>query len=145
MGPQPRLDIRLLGELTVLVDETVVPILGVNNEALLTVLAFRANHVVPNERLIEALWGPAPPSTAETGLRVSVSKVRRALGESISSRVLLTQPGGYLLRLSETESDLGRLPIARRPRPDGSMPRPSAVCCCRRRLSLWRDPPRTGT
>ena len=143
MDPRPRLDIRLLGELTVLVDATVVPIPGRQQRALLTLLAFRANHVIPNERLIEALWGPAPPSTAETGLRVSVSKVRRALGESISSRVLITQPGGYLLQLSETESDLGqfRALVAEAGRVDAPTERGLLLS---QALSLWRAPPLPG-
>ena len=108
MEPRPRLDIRLLGELTVLVDGRVVPIAGRQQQVLLTLLAFRANQVVAHDRLIEALWGSAPPSTAESGLRVSVSKLRRALGDSDSPRVLVTQPGGYLLRVGENETDLGR-------------------------------------
>ena len=143
MEPGPRLDIRLLGELTVLVDGSVAPIVGRQQQALLTLLAFRANTTVLHERLVDALWGLTPPSTAGASLRVSVSKLRRAIGDSHSPSVLVTQPGGYVLRVGREETDLGRFQslVAEA----GTVSDPEAR---RTRLSealtLWRGPPMPG-
>jgi DNA-binding SARP family transcriptional activator/tetratricopeptide (TPR) repeat protein len=76
--------------------------------ALLAVLLLHANEVVSGDRLIDDLWGSRPPDTAANALQVYVGQLRKALEpgrpKGTAPRVLITRPGGYLLRV-----DPGRL------------------------------------
>jgi DNA-binding SARP family transcriptional activator/pimeloyl-ACP methyl ester carboxylesterase len=80
-------------------------VLGAAKErSLLAVLALNAGSVVGAERLIDALWGDAPPASARKTLQTYVSNIRRALG----SDVVATEPTGYVLRVSADAVDVGR-------------------------------------
>ena len=93
--------------------------------ALLGYLLLRANEVVPQDRLIDALWGEAPPPTAVTALHGYVSRLRRLLGTGR----LETRPPGYLLRVEPDELDLYRFrELLAQDRHDEA-------------LALWRGPP----
>ena len=72
--------------------------------ALLALLALHANQVVAGERLIDELWGEAPPASAANMIQVYVSRLRKALGPG----VLLTQPPGYVLQVGEGQLDSAR-------------------------------------
>ena len=64
--------------------------------ALLGYLLLRANEVVAQDRLVDALWGESPPATAVTALHGYVSRLRRLLGAGR----LETRPPGYVLRVA---------------------------------------------
>ena len=72
--------------------------------ALLGCLLLRANEVVAQDRLVDALWGESPPATAVTKLHGHVSRLRRVLGAGR----LETRPPGYVLRVEPGELDLHR-------------------------------------
>jgi predicted ATPase/DNA-binding SARP family transcriptional activator len=72
--------------------------------ALLALLLLHANEVVTRERLVDAVWGDAPPRSAVQSLQVYVHALRRALG---ADRVE-TRGTGYRLRLDPDELDLAR-------------------------------------
>ena len=72
--------------------------------SLLGCLLLRANEVVAQDRLVDALWGESPPATAVTALHGYVSRLRRLLGADR----LETRPPGYLLRVAPEELDLHR-------------------------------------
>ena len=72
--------------------------------SLLGCLLLRANEVVAQDRLVDALWGESPPATAVTALHGYVSRLRRLLG----AHRLETRPPGYLLRVAPDELDLHR-------------------------------------
>ena len=72
--------------------------------AVLALLLLEANRVVPTERLIDALWGDAPPETARSALQVYVAGLRKAFGEDGAS--LRTQGPGYVLELEPGALDL---------------------------------------
>ena len=72
--------------------------------ALLGMLLLRANEVVAQDVLIDALWGESPPPTALTALHGYVSRLRRLLDDD---RVQ-TRPPGYALRVDHDELDLHR-------------------------------------
>lgn len=101
------LEFGILGPLQVLADGRQVVVAAPSQRALLAVLLLRPNQVVTTGQLIEDLWGPAPPARAEASLRVKVSRLRRLLGQAGHS-VLVTRPGGYLLRLESEQLDAGR-------------------------------------
>ncbi len=110
---------------------------------MLTLLALRANQVVPPEELVDALWGPAPPMTAAAGLRVSVSKLRRALGAAGAPGALVTRTGGYVLELGLGRTDIARFEgLVDRARVTGDPAARGALLD--EALALWRGSPLTG-
>ena len=70
--------------------------------AVLALLVMSVNRVVSLDRLIDQLWGDAPPPTAATAVQGYVSGLRRALEPGRAPRtpaqVLVTHAPGYVLR-----------------------------------------------
>ncbi len=95
------LEFRILGPLEVWRDGRTVDLGAYRQRSLLVVLLLCANEVVSGDRLIEAVWGEAAPVSARNMIQVYVSRLRKALGPGL----LLTQPSGYVLRVSEAELD----------------------------------------
>jgi len=139
VGAGSHLEVRLLGDLVVSVGGEHVRIIGAQQRALMTVLALHANQVLSPERLIDALWGPAPPATAAASLRVSVSKLRRALEASGVRDALVTRPGGYVLELVPGQSDIDRFEWEIQQARTASDPLERAAALDRA-LTLWRGP-----
>jgi two-component SAPR family response regulator len=83
---------------------------GAKQRALLAVLLLSANKVVAVERLIDELWGEAPPERATNAVQVYVSQLRKILepGVSGAERTLQTRPPGYVARVGEDQLDLHR-------------------------------------
>src|SRR2546425_8199230 len=74
------------------------------HRALLALLLLHANEVVSTSRLIDDLWGEAPPPTAAKIVRNYVSSLRKALGAE--EGLLQTHAAGYCLALGEATLDL---------------------------------------
>ena len=90
------MDVRLLGPVEASVDGRPVAIGAGKPRALLALLALRAGSTVSSDRLIDGLWGDAPPATATKLVQLHVSQLRKALagdGEQI-----VTRGHGYELR-----------------------------------------------
>jgi peptide/nickel transport system substrate-binding protein len=94
----------ILGPVEVRVDGRPLRIGGPKLRALLALLLLRENEPVSRDRLIEGLWGEAPPPSAVHTLDDYVSRLRKALGEGRVS----TRPPGYALRVEPGEFDLDR-------------------------------------
>ncbi len=97
-------EIRLLGPIEALFEGVPVQLGGVKQRAALAVLALDAGRVVPAERLIEALWGEAPPATPATALQGHISRLRRLLG----AEVIATRAPRYVLDVDPGIVDLTR-------------------------------------
>jgi DNA-binding SARP family transcriptional activator len=127
-------EFRILGRLEVVDDGRVVPVERQRARAVLAFLLLHANEPVPAERLIDEVWGPEPAKSAAASLQNYVSHLRKALGRD----VLVTEPGGYVLRVDPERFDLARferlVADARR-----SQPRDRANKL-RAALALWRGP-----
>jgi predicted ATPase/DNA-binding SARP family transcriptional activator len=103
----------------------VVPLGRGRQRALLGLLLLRANEVVAQDVLVDALWGESPPPTALTALHGYVSRLRRLLDDGR----LQTRPPGYALRIDPDELDLHRCRrLLQQQRYDEA-------------LALWRGPP----
>jgi DNA-binding SARP family transcriptional activator len=99
-------EFRLLGPIEVWAAGRRVPVSSAQQRTLLAVLLLHANRVVPTERLVELLWGTAPPRTARSVVQVQVSGLRRLLrAEPGADRLVFRWPG-YLLRVEPGELDL---------------------------------------
>lgn len=122
--------IGLLGPLEVRNDDgAAVEITGARLRTLLSALALEPGRVVPARRLVDAVWGPRPPATANA-LQALVSRLRR-VGARLDST-----PSGY--RLPEATVDAARfdeLVTAARTASDEKR-----VVLLREALNLWRGP-----
>jgi len=113
-------------------------------QAVLSILAMRANRVISRGELVDAVWGQDPPASAEGGIYTYVAGLRRVIEPNRSlrgpGRVLVSSGAGYVLHLVPGqpdavafEQDLGR---ARQLRKAGDLA--SAVVALNSALSLWR-------
>ena len=128
------MEFRILGPLQVLDEGRELPLGGAKQRALLALLLLDPNRVVSRDRLIDELWGGSPPDTAPTALQVYVSQLRKALGRDL----ILTQPPGYLIRVSDGELDLHRFERLVATARGGARPGRTAA---REGLALWRGAP----
>src|SRR4051794_6086329 len=117
---------------------------GSRPRALLAVLALTPGRVVSSDRLIDELWGQAPPARARASLQMHVSRLRKALGGDAPR--LAARAGGYVLELEPGARDLDRweaaLARARRARADGQPE--AALAAIEDGLRLWRGAPLGG-
>ncbi|WP_181806259.1 AfsR/SARP family transcriptional regulator [Streptomyces shenzhenensis] len=72
---------------------------------VLAMLLCRPNALVSVDLLTEAVWDEEPPRTARKNLQGYVSALRKTLAEAGAGDRLVHRPGGYLLRLGESELD----------------------------------------
>jgi DNA-binding SARP family transcriptional activator len=100
------MEFGLLGHLEVTDGGAPVEIRGYKPRSLLAVLLVSANQAVTVERLVDALWGDQPPSTARATVQYFVHKLRQALGGGAS--VITTEPGGYRIQVDPDALDLMR-------------------------------------
>jgi len=94
----------ILGPLEVRLGGRPVALASAKQRALLAALLLRADEAVSVERLIDELWGEAPPRSAANALQVYVSQLRKTLGAD----VLVTQAPGYVARLAAGQLDAAR-------------------------------------
>jgi DNA-binding SARP family transcriptional activator/streptogramin lyase len=139
------MEYRILGPLEV-VDEGGPVVLGRLKERLvLAVLLLHANEFVSRERLIEELWGAAPPPTAKKAVNVYVSQLRKALARGGHDPVT-TADGGYRFAVDPDEFDVARLRqllvSARGRRAAGEFEATAELL--REALALWRGPTLAG-
>ena len=121
------MDFRILGPLEVFDDDHPVPLGGARQRALLAILLTRANEVVSTDRLIDELWGEAPPRTAVNTLQYYVSRLRKLLG---ADRIVTRIPG-YTIRLEPGELDLDQFE---------RLVAQGGAEALREALGLWRGP-----
>jgi DNA-binding SARP family transcriptional activator/streptogramin lyase len=91
-----QIEFAILGPLEVLVDGKSAKLGGRGERALLGTLLLDAGETVPIERLVDDVWGEAPPASARHLIQVYVSRLRRGLGEP---SVITTRPPGYAVEL----------------------------------------------
>ncbi|HEV8248706.1 MAG TPA: AfsR/SARP family transcriptional regulator, partial [Gaiellaceae bacterium] len=132
------MEFRVLGPLEVSEGGRPVALGAPKQRALLAVLLLHANEVVSRERLIDELWGEAPPAHAAKLVQQYVSGLRKVL----PAAVLLTRAPGYLLRVEPGRLDLSEferlLEDARTARAERRNER--AADLYGHALSLWRGP-----
>jgi DNA-binding SARP family transcriptional activator/Tfp pilus assembly protein PilF len=121
-----------------------LPVGQPRQQAVLGILAMRANRVISRGELVDAVWGQDPPASAEGGIYTYVAGLRRVIEPNRSlrgpGRVLVSSGAGYVLHLVPGqpdavafEQDLGR---ARQLRKAGDVA--GAMSALNSALSLWR-------
>jgi DNA-binding SARP family transcriptional activator/tetratricopeptide (TPR) repeat protein len=110
---------------------------------LLAALLLEAGRIVSVESLKDALWGGAPPASAQASLHNHVTRLRRLLDDPGRLRAV---PPGYLLRVDQGELDVhvfeGHVAAARTAHADGNWGRTVRECAAA--LALWRGRPLSG-
>jgi predicted ATPase/DNA-binding SARP family transcriptional activator len=110
---------------------------GPRPRSLLAVLLLDAGRVVSVDRLVDALYGEAPPTGAGNALQSQVSRLRGRLGGLIE-----LVPGGYRLAVEPDSVDVHRFvrlaDSGRRALAAGD--HAGAVASLREALALWRGP-----
>jgi DNA-binding SARP family transcriptional activator/streptogramin lyase len=132
------LSFNVLGRLEAYSDGVELDLGPRKQRALLAILLLNANRVVSMERLIDDLWGEAPPSTARAALQVYVAGLRKALSQD--GATLRTREPGYVLEIEEGALDLDRFTQlcaeAREASDDGHR-----AALLHEAVRLWRDEP----
>lgn len=98
----------VLGSLAVTDGATPADLGGVKQRAVLGYLLLNANQVVPNSRMLDALWDGQAPSTARKMVQNAVSAIRRTLAAAGAgcSAELVTHAHGYQLRVEPDDVDV---------------------------------------
>jgi YVTN family beta-propeller protein len=99
------MELRLLGSLDFDTGNGKVSLPAGKPRALLILLALNPNIAVSGDRIVDALWGEAPPSSATAIVQTYISRLRKALGDGR----IETVGRGYRLRLSDDERDIDRV------------------------------------
>ena len=138
-----RLEFCLLGPLTVRRDGVAVPVPPGKQRTLLAALLLRPGQPVTTDQLAELLWAPAPPPPSATvTVRNHVKRLRQTLGAAGKDRIM-TQPGGYLIRVGDDELDIAsmehELTAARRAFKDADWLQASRRAAVA--IDLWRGEP----
>ena len=134
------LEFHILGPLEVWRDGVRVDLGPPKQRAVLAVLLLSANRVVPTDRLIDQLWGEAPPNTARAALQVYVAGLRKALGNGHAT--LTTRAPGYVLEVEPGALDLERFDGLRSEARATADP-VGRSALLHEALALWRDAPLT--
>src|SRR6478609_1789205 len=132
------MEFKILGPLEVWAGDTDVTCRGAKQRLLLSVLLLNANEVVSSDRLVDVLWGDAPPETSKA-LQMHVSQLRKSLEPGL----LVTRSPGYELRIAPGDVDAQRFEAAvDEGRAALSAGRPAdARRILQDALALWRGPP----
>jgi DNA-binding SARP family transcriptional activator/streptogramin lyase len=137
------MEYKILGPLEVADEDREVLLGGGRQRSVLALLLLHANEVVSSERLIDDLWGDAPPPTAAKTVQVYVSQLRKSLRNGEPDGPLVTRGHGYVLKVAPGELDLERfersLADGRRALDDDAPEH--AAETLRNGLALWRGAP----
>jgi predicted ATPase/DNA-binding SARP family transcriptional activator len=137
IGQPEQVELGILGALEVRVAGRPVPVPGPRQRALLAALLLRRGSVVPMDRLIDEVFGEAPPREARNALQTYITRLRQALGPAAA--VVATRAPGYVLEVPADAVDaerfadlLGQARVTEAPL--------AAVALLDRALALWRGP-----
>ena len=83
-------EFRLLGSVEAHIDGRSVDIGPARQQLVLVALLLDANRIVPDDRLVDRVWGAAPPASAANTLRSYLTRLRQAIG----SASLVRRAGG---------------------------------------------------
>ena len=133
------LELRVLGPVEILRGGVPEALPGRTTTIILAALALSPNRIVPNDTLIDWIWGARAPARPRGALQSGVSRLRRLVGEDLVE----TAGFGYRLRATADQLDLVGFDeladLASRVSGDGGPER--ALTSLDRALRLWRGFP----
>jgi DNA-binding SARP family transcriptional activator len=105
------IEFNVMGSLTLTIAGRQIWLGGVFKRKILSLLLLHANQTVPTNRLLSALWPGERPASARKMIQNAVSDLRHVLSECQTgdeTPLIVTQPPGYVLRVTPTQVDLLR-------------------------------------
>lgn len=99
---------QILGNLRAWIEQREVDLGPPKQRAVLAVLLLNANEIVATDRLIDSIWGDAPPRTADHSIQIYVSELRKALSVGHNRELIETRPPGYVLNVNPEAIDARR-------------------------------------
>ncbi|MFC3895847.1 BTAD domain-containing putative transcriptional regulator [Lentzea rhizosphaerae] len=105
-----RVELRVLGQVEVLVDGTEVDLGHARQRYVLGMLLIEANQVVSTDGLVDRIWGERPPRRARQLVSNYLSRLRSLLsaGGVADEVVIERRGGGYVLLVAPDHVDLHR-------------------------------------
>jgi len=103
--------VQLFGPLAIRTGQVSVELGPPKQRALLAILVLHANEVVSVDRLIELLWGEAPPRTAAHSVQIYMSALRKLLATLQPPPTIVTRPPGYRLDIDPKAIDIARFEV----------------------------------
>ena len=145
-----RVRIEVLGRVRVWRGDQELRVGPPRQQAVLSVLALRANHAVSRDEIVDAVWGDRPPASAVNGVHLYIGALRQILEperrRGDTRRLLAGIRSGYLLRLEPGQLDLDllreRLQTAQQRSAAGELA--GAVDAFDAALGLWHGTPLAG-
>ena len=109
-GSVGRMEVRLLGPVEVAGDDgRIVAVPGQKLQLLLAALAIERGKPISADRLVDIVYGDAPPRQPHNAVQVLVSRLRRSLAAAGDGLTIETTDAGYALVASdEVTTDLER-------------------------------------
>src|SRR6201995_3203098 len=144
IGEAVALRVGVLGPVMAWYGDQELPVGQPRQQAVLGILAMRANRVISRGELVDAVWGQDPPATAEGGIYTYVAGLRRVIEPTRSARgsgrILGSSGAGYVLDRVPGQPDAAafeqHLARARQLRRGGDAA--GAVGALDAALGLWR-------
>lgn len=133
-------EVRLLGPFEIRADGQALALGGAKQRAVLVTLALRAGEVVSVERLVDEVWGDAPPPSAGHSLEAYISRLRRLLARHDVS--VVRRGAGYSLELGDAllDSRLFEKLLDDACRAQAEHDQATAAQLASKALDLWRGP-----
>ncbi len=130
-------EVRVLGPVELVAEDGPVPLGAPKQRRLLSALVVHAGEARSADLLIDAIWGPSPPTSAAKLLQTYVSQLRKALPAPARIR---TRGAGYALELEDESLDAARFErLLSQGRAASREGNPAlAASLLRRALGLWR-------
>lgn len=140
-----QMQMQLLGPVGLDVRGVQIDVGGPRAQAVLALLAVRANDVVSADWLVDQVWGERPPRGARGALQSYVSRLRRVAVPD-SERMLPRHPRGYRLDASTVDIDVARfVRLSEQAGDQATAGRwRDSRGSLRSALALWRGTPFTG-
>jgi len=142
-GVEERVRFGVLGPLEVVRNGVPARLGGERQRTLLGLLVVDANRLVRMDRLVDVLVGEQRAGGAANTVRVAVSRLRAVIETGDTRRIVVTEPGGYVLRADVEQLDVARferlLGEARGQLAGGHAA--GSVVLLREALGLWRGEP----
>ncbi|GGM90344.1 hypothetical protein GCM10011609_29130 [Lentzea pudingi] len=141
MGGSGEVEVRLLGEVAVLVDGCGIELGPARQRCVLAALAVDVDRVVSVNVLAERVWGDHPPLRARATLVNYLSRLRQVLA-AVDAAHVVRRSGGYSLEAGQAVVDLHRFDdlYARARTGDDRQ----IVALLEKALGLWRGEALTG-
>jgi DNA-binding SARP family transcriptional activator len=136
----------VLGAVEIRAGDEVVELRRAKQIALLATLLLSANQVVSPTRLIDAIWGEDPPTSARALVQNYVSALRGLIEQRGHPAMILTRNPGYVIRLAPDALDVQRFELLQAQARDAAAAGddPLAAALLRSALSQWRGPALDG-